>query len=195
MRKLAIAISAVATLATTTPAAAADILLDEWYTFGFAGGVGTSLISGAGYPLGINPTSVAAPGSPWTFTLAAPGELVILDGYLVGDQFSIANFGTTIGTTSTPNAAPSCGNNITACLANAGISKGTFALAAGSHSITGTVIANAPGFSGGSGFFRVNSETAAVPEPATWAMMIFGFAGVGYAMRRRQSAKVRYTFA
>jgi hypothetical protein len=26
---------------------------------------------------------------------------------------------------------------------------------------------------------------AAVPEPATWAMMIFGFAGIGFAMRRR----------
>lgn len=26
---------------------------------------------------------------------------------------------------------------------------------------------------------------AAVPEPATWAMMIFGFAGIGFSMRRR----------
>ena len=26
----------------------------------------------------------------------------------------------------------------------------------------------------------------AVPEPATWAMMLFGFAGIGFAMRRRR---------
>lgn len=30
-------------------------------------------------------------------------------------------------------------------------------------------------------------SVAAVPEPATWAMMIFGFGLVGAAMRRRRS--------
>lgn len=30
--------------------------------------------------------------------------------------------------------------------------------------------------------------TAAVPEPATWAMMLLGFAGIGGAMRRRKAA-------
>jgi hypothetical protein len=35
--------------------------------------------------------------------------------------------------------------------------------------------------------------SAAVPEPATWAMMILGFAVVGYAMRRRP--KLRYAQA
>ena len=29
-------------------------------------------------------------------------------------------------------------------------------------------------------------NAAAVPEPATWALMILGFAGVGMAMRRRR---------
>lgn len=31
------------------------------------------------------------------------------------------------------------------------------------------------------------SVTAAVPEPATWAMMLVGFGGIGFAMRRRKS--------
>lgn len=37
---------------------------------------------------------------------------------------------------------------------------------------------------------------AAVPEPATWMMMIFGFAAVGFAMRKRKApeARVRYAF-
>lgn len=36
----------------------------------------------------------------------------------------------------------------------------------------------------------------AVPEPATWAMMLLGFAVVGAAMRKsRQNASVRYNFA
>jgi serralysin len=30
------------------------------------------------------------------------------------------------------------------------------------------------------------SSTAAVPEPATWAMMLLGFGAVGYSMRRRK---------
>lgn len=32
----------------------------------------------------------------------------------------------------------------------------------------------------------------AVPEPATWAMMIIGFGAIGGALRRRQAVRVRY---
>jgi hypothetical protein len=38
--------------------------------------------------------------------------------------------------------------------------------------------------------FRTYSEstfTAAVPEPSTWAMMILGFAGIGFMACRRKS--------
>lgn len=42
----------------------------------------------------------------------------------------------------------------------------------------------------GSDFTRVDAPImSAVPEPATWAMMLIGFAGIGYSMRRR---RVRY---
>ena len=44
---------------------------------------------------------------------------------------------------------------------------------------------------GGQGGFELdnvalNSAVAAVPEPTTWAMMLAGFGGIGFAMRRRK---------
>jgi hypothetical protein len=35
--------------------------------------------------------------------------------------------------------------------------------------------------------FVIHAIISSVPEPATWAMMLFGFAGIGLAMRRRRS--------
>jgi hypothetical protein len=45
--------------------------------------------------------------------------------------------------------------------------------------------------------FRMSaaSPTAAVPEPATWAMMLLGFGAIGFGMRRRRSDTVRVRFA
>lgn len=46
------------------------------------------------------------------------------------------------------------------------------------------------------GNFRLNAIAAAIPEPATWAMMILGFGVVGGAMRsRRRGTKVNYATA
>jgi hypothetical protein len=42
-----------------------------------------------------------------------------------------------------------------------------------------------------------STPTVAVPEPATWALMLLGFAAIGFAMRRntKQTVAVRYNFA
>lgn len=41
-----------------------------------------------------------------------------------------------------------------------------------------------------SGSYSVNIQySSAVPEPATWALMILGFGVVGYSMRRRQAVR------
>ena len=37
-----------------------------------------------------------------------------------------------------------------------------------------------------------NIRAGAVPEPATWAMMIAGFGMVGFAMRRSQKVSVSF---
>ena len=52
-------------------------------------------------------------------------------------------------------------------------------------------------FGPGSGNFNgtANLTMLAVPEPATWAMMLFGFAGLGYAVRRRPRVSTRIRFA
>ena len=48
-----------------------------------------------------------------------------------------------------------------------------------------TIIVN--GTSGGNGSYSGTlSFSSAVPEPATWAMMIIGFTGAGVAIRRRR---------
>ena len=41
-------------------------------------------------------------------------------------------------------------------------------------------------------FYAPAPATSGVPEPATWGMMLLGFAGLGGAMRRRHQARVRY---
>jgi hypothetical protein len=41
-------------------------------------------------------------------------------------------------------------------------------------------------------FLGVNGVTGAVPEPATWALMIVGFGAVGATMRRRRTKTVSY---
>lgn len=60
-------------------------------------------------------------------------------------------------------------------LANLLLDPGTYTLR-----ITGTRGSNSQ-YSGGIAF-----AAGAIPEPATWAMMLLGFGAVGYAMRRRR---------
>ena len=50
-------------------------------------------------------------------------------------------------------------------------------------------------FGPGSGNFNGTANVTAVPEPATWAMMLLGFGALGYAMRRRPKVSTRIRFA
>lgn len=43
--------------------------------------------------------------------------------------------------------------------------------------------------------FDINAAVGAVPEPATWAFMIFGFGAIGGAMRRQRKAIVKVSYA
>lgn len=46
------------------------------------------------------------------------------------------------------------------------------------------------GLAADSDIYRISFATAAVPEPATWAMLIAGFGAVGASMRRRHRAEL-----
>jgi hypothetical protein len=41
----------------------------------------------------------------------------------------------------------------------------------------------------------ITDVAGAVPEPATWAMMLVGFGGVGFAMRRRSKVRTTVSYA
>lgn len=45
------------------------------------------------------------------------------------------------------------------------------------------------------GNYVLGSVAGVVPEPATWAMLILGFLGIGSAMRRSRRTRVALTFA
>lgn len=65
-------------------------------------------------------------------------------------------------------------------------------LAAGNYTLTvmGTTSGRNGSFSGSTAFTAA-AATGAVPEPATWAMMLLGFGAVGYGMRRQRRSSMR----
>ena len=69
-----------------------------------------------------------------------------------------------------------------ACCQPAG--NGTILLGTGTHNLTFTATNTSNVLGTYSGTF--NFATAPVPEPATWGLMLLGFAGIGFAMRRRR---------
>ena len=182
MKKFLQVVAAVMAVAVPSAAQAAPILLNQWYTFSF-GGLGSALGDGSGVTLGVNPAAIAAPGTPWDFTTVGPAQLVVSDGFNSGDRFELFDNLSSLGLTSTPTGGGNCGSDITACLADITISKGTFILGAGSHSLTGTIAAS---FGAGAGFFQV-ADITAVPEPVTFS--IFGAGLLGAAAMRRRKAK------
>jgi hypothetical protein len=62
---------------------------------------------------------------------------------------------------------------------------GTFTLTA--HGVTGQSVITNVELLFGTEPFAVDAVTSAVPEPSTWAMMVLGFAGVGFMAYRRKS--------
>jgi hypothetical protein len=166
-------------IGTLPLAAKADpILVNTLYGFGF-GGVGSALESSAGFIQPTNPAGTVSPDPAWTFTLASPGTLTFLDLFLSVDQFEIFDNLVSLGVTSAPVDGGTCGSDFTCALADARYSRGIFALAPGSYSITGTHLAG----QSGAGAFIVETT---VPEPGTLALLGLALAGFAASRRRKQ---------
>lgn len=140
---------------------------------------------------------VAAPDPPWTITTTVPTDLLVLDGGHQGDTFSVFDSGTKIGiTSSTPiNSNHSCAGDTTgpgtdpaACWNDPLMSRGSFLLEPGSHSITITWDQMVPGGNSSLQWFEIGNAPAAsgVPEPSTTLLMGSGLLLITLGANRRK---------
>lgn len=167
--------------AASAAADAGSISPGNWYEFGFDPNH-SPLVSGCqpndaiGVPCrpGIGVTNLDA--APWTFTSSTPVAFSITDGYLAGDFFDVLDFGALIGSTPAVPLFGGCGLDPRSCIADPGMSRATFLLPSGAHSIT--VVAH-PAQILGEGFFQFT----AVPEPSSFVLVAAGL----YLLRRTRS--------
>jgi hypothetical protein len=126
-------------------------------------------------PSGGTPTQfLDAP--PWTFTAPASGaSLTVTDAFESTERFELFDFGSSLGLTSAPAAAAvvDCADDPVVCLGTTGMSVGSFALAAGAHSITVVPTLS----QGGAGYLMVTAA-AVVPEPGVLALLAIALSGV-----------------
>ena len=196
-------LSAISLMAAPTTAVALD--LNQWYTGSFTasntpllgsdafGSHGPVLPNGFGDPLGTS-------NPPWTFTLTSSGTLTVTDMQVSGDRFELFDNGIAMTPAASPFTAPgqnpgqaAIGDktsvpvpnvetgmfNINTALGDTNYSSGTFGLHPGVNNITGEFIGVIT-----FGEMEFIAESA-IPEPSTWAMMMLGFAGLGFAGYRK----------
>ena len=151
--------------------------------------------SGSYHPSGF-PVNLGTVG---TFTYALPTGSTVLSAFLEGTYgtsggagyaFSTASFDASIDGTSSFTV---CGLNASTCYYDgAALRPFSIALPTSSYSslLDGSAALSLSQTSGnfvqlGSPTLRIQYAAGAVPESATWAMMLVGFGTAGYSLRRR----------
>ncbi|CAN7294621.1 PEPxxWA-CTERM sorting domain-containing protein [Phenylobacterium sp. LjRoot164] len=208
MRKLNLAAAAAALVLAAQPAAAATPLLSINLYHGDSNGNCADTRPGSGCsPIGV--TAIGGTANPFlndTATKAislAPGSY-----YLFGNPYAGTNFMTqgavissmiTVGAGDAGSSYLMMGNTLVPDLSVAGVTLFDFAKYGVKISTTG-LTADRMSFGYPPGAFKPDGATdfvlrldylvpgSAVPEPATWAMMIAGFGLAGATLRRRRTA-------
>lgn len=163
------ALAALAAVALAAPASAAVLTIDTGWQ--------DDTLNDAGSPTA---------GSPWTITLTRGAHFSLVDCCITGDVYTlsgdIAGVSSFFAGPSDKRAEGFYGSFWT----SAAYSKYTTWLSAGTYtfSVTGDGVGGLPAGLG----LRLDS---AVPEPATWAMLILGFGLVGASVRRRAVRSVQ----
>lgn len=126
---------------------------------GSAGAATPISIGTSWHEFGFGPTGSSAFGEPFTFFSATPALVQVTDGFQKGDEFTVYDNGVLLGTTSSvPAVNGSCGTP-DVCFTDPTYSHGSFAVAAGNHSIT--IVASASPWNGGGAWLRAISSPLA----------------------------------
>lgn len=213
-----VAAAAVLLAAVASPASAVTFITTPGSTATFAAPAGSTNVD---FNNGAVPTGFTLTGTNFGIVQGDSGNLYAEPAFSDGSRYLAVNAGGSATLTSSigfRSASLFLGSadpfNTIQVLSTAGAVLGTFTgsqLFPGANgnqdlsATNGRVFFNAEAGEAAIGGFRFLSSqnalevdnvsfTAAVPEPATWAMMLMGFAAVGYSMRRRK-ATVRVAYA
>jgi hypothetical protein len=157
-----------------------------------------TLVAGTGWVEDtITTANAPSTGSPVTFTVAAGQSDIfsLTDAFMPGDVYTVTVGGVTsistftsypgtfpLGLGASPSTYDAAWTDNSFSHLQLGFDAGTYSL-----SITGDGAGGIPaGFA-----YRLDPGSltvSAVPETSTWAMMILGFAGIGFMARRRSGA-------
>lgn len=130
----------------------------------------------------VNNPGDASDNSPWTFTLTSDAFFRVTDAFATGDVYTITDGANGIlASTSFSTDGAAVEDYFGTSWTNTSYSRLSLLLNAGSYSIT--VAGDCGG--GCPAGLAVRLDSVAVPEPATWGLMIVGFGLVGATMRRR----------
>ncbi len=140
----------------------------------------------------------SGPSGTASFQLDSSPKPDFASSFIGSDQFGFNNVAGTFGGKPGTASVVSFGNDIFSSLsitaANLGFTQFSSptlftGLPAAPMFTTGTFTLINPFF--GNGTLNISTAATAVPEPATWALMLVGFGAMGVAMRRRSSNPAR----